>query len=113
MTPDGRRFVLAAAVLAAALGVSCSALAADGGSGTYTVSAGSYDFDLVNRGTTPWQAFTLTAPTGTAFVGERRRASSPSAACPGSPTACRRRSCAARLRRPASRRAHTSFSSRP
>ena len=69
MTPDGRRFVLAAAVLAAALGVSCSALAADGGSGTYTVSAGSYDFDLVNRGTTPWQAFTLTAPTGTAFVG--------------------------------------------
>ncbi len=42
---------------------------ADGGAGTYTASGSSYDFDLVNTGTTAWQFFTLLAPPGTTFVG--------------------------------------------
>ena len=45
------------------------AAAADGGSGTYTVTGASYDFVLVNNGTTRWQYFSLAGPMGTRFLG--------------------------------------------
>ena len=46
-----------------------SALAADGGSGTYAATGTTYYFDLVNTGTAAWQSFYLVAPAGTTFIG--------------------------------------------
>jgi len=55
--------------------VKCSAIgaavavAAVGGSGTYTVRGATYDFALFNSGTAAWQYFSLVGPAGTRFVG--------------------------------------------
>lgn len=46
-----------------------TATAGDGGSGTYIVTGQTYDFDLLNTGTTAWQYFELVGPAGTTFVG--------------------------------------------
>jgi hypothetical protein len=45
------------------------ATAGDGGSGTYIVTGQTYDFNLLNTGSTPWQYFVLVGPPGTTFVG--------------------------------------------
>jgi hypothetical protein len=50
-------------------GSASSAVAADGGSGTYSADGASYAFDLLNSGTTPWQYFSLVAPAGAIFTG--------------------------------------------
>lgn len=55
--------------VAVALVCPCTAIASDGGSGTYIVSGQTYDFNLLNTGTTPWQYFALAGPAGTTFVG--------------------------------------------
>jgi hypothetical protein len=51
----------------------CAAVAAapadDGGSGTYSSTGPSYDFDLVNDGSTSWRFYYLVGPAGTVFVG--------------------------------------------
>ena len=60
---------LAAVIAFIALVTATPAAAADGGSGTYTVSGASYDFTLVNPGTTRWQYFSLVAPAGAQFLG--------------------------------------------
>lgn len=57
---------VACAGLALAYG---GAAAADGGSGTYTATGQTYDFDLFNSGTAPWQYFYLVAPSGMRFIG--------------------------------------------
>jgi hypothetical protein len=59
------------AVAAACLAFVCvsAASAADGGSGTYTSTGRTYDFNLFNGGTTSWQYFILVGPSGTRFVG--------------------------------------------
>jgi hypothetical protein len=46
-----------------------AAIAADGGSGTYIVTGQTYDFNLLNTGTTSWQYFELVGPAATTFVG--------------------------------------------
>ena len=46
-----------------------SAGAADGGSGTYTSTAGTYDFDVFNGGSTAWQYFVVVGTAATRFVG--------------------------------------------
>ena len=51
-----------AGVLVVALALAGVAAAADGGSGTYTSSADTYDFNLFNAGTTIWQYFVLIGP---------------------------------------------------
>jgi hypothetical protein len=43
--------------------------ATDGGSGTYTSAAGTYDFNLFNGGTTAWQYFVVVGTEATRFVG--------------------------------------------
>jgi hypothetical protein len=43
--------------------------AMDGGSGTYTSTAGTYDFNLFNGGTTAWQYFIVVGTAATRFVG--------------------------------------------
>ncbi len=63
------RIAVALACSGLALVVAGSGLAADGGSGTYAASGSTYDFDLVNTGTTPWLYFMLVAPAGTTFIG--------------------------------------------
>jgi hypothetical protein len=55
--------------IAAALVCSSTASAGDGGSGTYIVTGQTYDFNLLNTGTTAWQYFELVGPSGTTFVG--------------------------------------------
>ena len=59
------------AVATACLALVCTsaASAADGGSGTYTSTGRTYDFNLFNGGTTSWQYFVLVGPSGTRFVG--------------------------------------------
>ncbi len=59
------------AVAAACLALVCvsAASAADGGSGTYTSTGRTYDFNLFNSGSTSWQYFILVGPSGTRFVG--------------------------------------------
>src|ERR1700761_1630743 len=61
----------AAALIATAAALVCAnvASAGDGGSGTYIVTGQTYDFNLLNTGTTGWQEFELAGPTGTTFVG--------------------------------------------
>ena len=49
------------AVILAALAV--------GGSGTYVANGHDYDVALYNSGSTPWRAFSLTAPPGVIFIG--------------------------------------------
>jgi hypothetical protein len=63
--------VVRVAVAAACLAFVCvtAAAAADGGSGTYTSTGRTYDFNLLNGGTTPWQYFILVGTSGTRFVG--------------------------------------------
>ena len=51
----------ASAIILAALAV--------GGSGTYVANGHDYDVALYNSGSTPWRAFSLTAPPGMTFVG--------------------------------------------
>jgi hypothetical protein len=51
------------AILLAAL------VAGGGGSGSYVASGHDYDVAFYNSGTTPWRAFTLTAPPGMTFIG--------------------------------------------
>lgn len=66
------RFVLAVATICAGLlGQAISAYAAvgDGGSGSYSASGASFAFDLTNSGSTTWESFELTAPTGAEFLG--------------------------------------------
>jgi hypothetical protein len=46
-----------------------TAAAGDGGSGTYTSTGRTYDFNLFNGGTTAWQYFILVGTSGTRFVG--------------------------------------------
>lgn len=53
--------VSASAAILAALAV--------GGSGAYAANGHDYDFAFYNSGTTPWRAFSLTAPPGMTFVG--------------------------------------------
>jgi hypothetical protein len=55
--------------VAAALVCAGTASAGDGGSGTYIVTGQTYDFNLLNTGTTAWQYFELVGSAGTAFVG--------------------------------------------
>jgi hypothetical protein len=55
--------------VAAALVCAGTASAGDGGSGTYIVTGQTYDFNLLNTGTTAWQYFELVGPSGTTFVG--------------------------------------------
>jgi hypothetical protein len=52
-----------------ALVFAAAAAAGDGGSGTYIVTGQTYDFNLLNTGTTSWQYFELAGPAGTTFVG--------------------------------------------
>jgi hypothetical protein len=63
--------VVRVAVAAACLALVCvsAASAADGGSGTYTSTGRTYDFNLFNGGTTAWQYFILVGTSGTRFVG--------------------------------------------
>ena len=58
-------------IAAACLALVCvtAAAAADGGSGTYTSTGRTYDFNLFNSGTTAWQYFILIGASGTRFVG--------------------------------------------
>lgn len=55
--------------IAAALACAKVASAGDNGSGTYIVTGQTYDFNLLNTGTTAWQYFALVGPSGTTFVG--------------------------------------------
>jgi hypothetical protein len=55
--------------IAAALVGASTASAGDDGSGTYIVTGQTYDFNLLNTGTTAWQYFELVGPSGTTFVG--------------------------------------------
>ena len=59
--------------------------AADGGSGTYTSSGDTYDFNLFNSGTTTWQYFVLIAPAGASFVGGANAAEATARCVPGQP----------------------------
>jgi hypothetical protein len=58
-------------ICTAAVALACAgaASAGDGGSGTYIVTGQTYDFNLLNTGTTAWQYFELVGPSGTTFVG--------------------------------------------
>lgn len=61
----------AVALVCAGVALACAGTAAagDGGSGTFIVSGQTYDFNLLNTGTTAWQYFELVGPAGTTFVG--------------------------------------------
>jgi hypothetical protein len=63
--------LLGAAVAAASLVLVGSAAAApmDGGSGTYTSTAATYDFNLFNSGPAAWQYFIVVGTADTRFVG--------------------------------------------
>jgi hypothetical protein len=60
---------VAVAAVCSALVFVGAAAAADGGSGTYTSTGPTYDFNLFNSGTTAWQYFILVGASGTQFVG--------------------------------------------
>lgn len=60
---------VAAVLVFTALAYASPAAAADGGSGSYTVTGASYDFVFFNGGTTRWQYFYLVGPSGTQFLG--------------------------------------------
>ena len=60
---------VAAAAACIALTCTAAAGATDGGSGTYTATASTYDFNLFNGGTTAWQYFVVVGTAGTRFVG--------------------------------------------
>jgi len=55
--------------LVASVALAGAAAASDGGSGTYTVRAKTYDFVFLNTGSAAWQYFYVVGPRGTAFVG--------------------------------------------
>jgi hypothetical protein len=74
-----------AGVLVVALVLAGVAAAADGGSGTYTSSADTYDFNLFNGGTTIWQYFVLIGPEGASFVGGANSAEATARCVPGQP----------------------------
>jgi hypothetical protein len=74
-----------AGALAVALLFAGVAAAADGGSGTYTSSADTYDFNLFNSGTTTWQYFVLIGPDGASFVGGANAAEATARCIPGQP----------------------------
>lgn len=74
-----------AGALAVALVFVGVAAAADGGSGTYTSSGDSYDFNLFNSGTTTWQYFILIGPRETSFVGGANAAEQTARCVPGQP----------------------------
>jgi hypothetical protein len=74
-----------AGALAVALVFVGVAAAADGGSGTYTSSGDSYDFNLFNSGTTTWQYFILIGPRETSFVGGANAAEQSARCLPGQP----------------------------
>ena len=61
--------IRAAALLAAFAVFAGTALASDGGSGTYTATGSTYDFVFFNSGTSAWQYFYVVAPPGTRFIG--------------------------------------------
>jgi hypothetical protein len=63
-------FLSVAAAVASSVCVSVAdAVVADGGSGTYTSTAGTYAFDLFNDGPAAWQYFILVGTADTRFVG--------------------------------------------
>jgi hypothetical protein len=72
------------AVVVALLYVGVAA-AADGGSGTYTSSGDTYDFNLFNGGSTTWQYFVLIGPEGASFVGGANAAEQTARCVPGQP----------------------------
>jgi hypothetical protein len=74
-----------AGALAVALVFVGIAAAADGGSGTYTSSGDTYDFNLFNGGTTTWQYFILVGPPGATFVGGANSAEATAHCVPGRP----------------------------
>jgi hypothetical protein len=74
-----------AGALALALVFVGVAAAADGGSGTYTSSGDTYDFNLFNSGTTTWQYFVLVGPAGAGFVGGANSAEATARCVPGQP----------------------------
>jgi hypothetical protein len=78
------RLPLAVLVAAAAV-LAGQARADDGGSGTYAASGSTYQVALVNSGTTTWQYFTLTAPSGTAFGGGATQGESTAPCVAGQP----------------------------
>ena len=59
----------AAALLGAIAVFAGTALASDGGSGTYTATGSTYDFVFFNSGTAAWQYFYVVAPPGARFLG--------------------------------------------
>jgi hypothetical protein len=61
--------VAVTAVISGVLVFAGAAAAIDGGSGTYTSTHGTYDFNLFNGGTTSWQYFILVGTAETRFVG--------------------------------------------
>jgi hypothetical protein len=91
MARAGRRLRLTALascgvlVLGTAATAAQAGAAADGGSGTYTAFGQSYDFNLFNAGTTPWQYFYLVGPAGTSFVGGANSAESTARCVVGQP----------------------------
>lgn len=74
-----------AGALACALVFVGVAAAADGGSGTYTSSGDTFDFNFFNSGTTTWQYFILVAPAGANFVGGANAAEATARCVPGQP----------------------------
>ena len=60
---------LSAAVITCVFASSARAASGDGGSGTYTATGASFDFNLDNVGTTNWLDFTLIGPPGSVFLG--------------------------------------------
>src|SRR5665213_519210 len=77
------RAAVAATCLAFVL-VAASA-AAEGGSGTYTSSAGTYYFNLFNGGPAAWQYFILVGSANTRFVGGATSAEASARCVPGQP----------------------------
>jgi hypothetical protein len=63
------REAVLAVCAASALALPSAAAADDGGAATYIARGATYDFALTNTGTTTWQSFSLTAPSGSVFVG--------------------------------------------
>lgn len=61
------------------------AAAADGGSGTYTALQRTYYFTLFNSGTTIWQYFVLTGPSGASFIGGTTGIENSAHCVPGQP----------------------------
>jgi hypothetical protein len=74
-----------AGALALALVFIGVAAAADGGSGTYTSSGETYDFNFFNSGTTTWQYFILVGPAGATLVGGANAAEATARCVPGQP----------------------------